>query len=292
MSKITVITPFYKGNQYLKRLTQMVKTNAENLKKEFPDCEVEFVIVNDCPEVAVDKSQAVEGAEYKIVNHEKNGGIHAARITGLDNSDGEYILFLDQDDEITDDCMAEQLKKIGDADVIVSNAYLEMEDKSLVKLYPSKYRLNKVKRLEIYTKTHNQIVSPGHCLIKREAIPTEWKTNVMQKNGADDLFLWVLMLSKNCKFVLNDEVVYTHKHTGSNLSSEGVKMSISTLEIIDFLNNIPYVSKKCISDLERSRVMQIKTAQSGKIKKLLTAAMYPDIILPAIWWKAQNYFRK
>ncbi len=292
MSKITVITPFYKGNQYLKRLTEMVKINAENLKKEFPDSEVEFVIVNDCPEVAVDESQAVEGAGYKIVNHEQNGGIHAARITGLDNSDGEYILFLDQDDEITDDCMAQQLKKIGDADVIVSNAYLELADKSKVRLYPSKYRLNKVKRLEIYTKTHNQIVSPGHCLIKRKAIPAEWKTYVMQKNGADDLFLWVLMLSKKCKFVLNEQVVYTHKYTGSNLSSEGVKMSKSTLEIIDFLNKTPYVTKKCIKDLERSRIMQIKLAGQGLLKKLATALCYPDIIVPAVWWKAQNYFRK
>ena len=292
MKKVTVITPFYKGNCYLKELSETVAKNAENLKAKFPECELEHIIVNDCPESEVDTSLLCEEANTKVVTHEKNGGIHAARVTGLNNSNGNVILFLDQDDIITDDAVASQLEKMGDADVIVSNAYLENEDKSLTLLYPTKYRFNKVKKLEIYTKTHNQIVSPGHCLIKREAIPREWIDNIMSINGADDLFLWVLMLSKNCKFVLNDEVVYTHKHTGSNLSSEGVKMSVSTLEIIDFLKKTPYVSRKCVSDLERSRKMQIKIAQGGKVKKLLTAAAYPDIILPAAFWKVQNYFRK
>jgi len=292
MKKVTVITPFYKGNCFLKNLSEMVFKNAQNLKAKFPESELEHIIVNDCPESELDVSLLSAGANTKVINHEKNGGIHAARVTGLKNSDGEIILFLDQDDVITDDAVVSQLEKMGDADVIVSNAYLENADKSLTKLYPTKYRFNKVKKLEIYTKTHNQIVSPGHCLIKRDAIPAEWIDNVMSINGADDLFLWVLMLSKNCRFVLNDEIVYTHKHTGANLSSEGVKMSVSTLEIIDFLKRTPYVSKKCVSDLERSRKMQIKIAQSGKIKKLLTAAFYPDIILPAVFWKVQNYFRK
>ncbi len=292
MKKVTVITPFYKGNSFLKNLSEIVAKNAQNLKAKFPDSELEHIIVNDCPESELDASLLSSGANTTVINHEKNGGIHAARVTGLKNSDGEIILFLDQDDVITEDAVASQLEKMGDADVIVSNAYIEDEDKNLTKLYPTRYRFNKVKKLKIYAKTHNQIVSPGQCLIKRSAIPSEWMDNIMSINGADDLFLWVLMLSKNCNFILNDEVVYTHKHTGANLSSEGVKMSVSTLEIVDFLKKIPYVSSKCRSDLERSRQMHVKMSGKNIVKKLAIAAMYPDIILPAALWKAQNYFRK
>ncbi len=54
--------------------------------------------------------------------------------------------------------------------------------------------------LNAYIFGHNRIVSPGHCMIKKTSIPIEWKQNIMEVNGSDDLFLWILMFSKGSIF--------------------------------------------------------------------------------------------
>ena len=36
----------------------------------------------------------------------------------------------------------------------------------------------------------------------------------MRTNGSDDLFLWILLFEKSYQFVINDEILYTHKYTG------------------------------------------------------------------------------
>ena len=39
-------------------------------------------------------------SRFKIIKHENNRGLSAARNTGIDNATGKYILFIDSDDWI------------------------------------------------------------------------------------------------------------------------------------------------------------------------------------------------
>lgn len=70
--------------------------------------EIELIVVNDCPEnkeLANDIEQLVKTylSSCKIpiqyIAHEKNSGACVARNTGINASTGEYIAFLDDDDE-------------------------------------------------------------------------------------------------------------------------------------------------------------------------------------------------
>ncbi|MEJ8572347.1 glycosyltransferase family 2 protein [Microbaculum marinum] len=92
MPSVSVIVPFYKDYAYVKQAVQSVL--AENL----PDCEV--IIVNDNPSDRTD--EFLRGCRFsdtvRIVTHETNRGLSAARNTGVDEAVGEIIAYLDADD--------------------------------------------------------------------------------------------------------------------------------------------------------------------------------------------------
>ena len=103
MSKISVIVPYYKGNKYLDTLKMSLDAACSN----YPD-EVEVVLVNDSPnDQVIYKNIKSDKYDLVLVNHSQNQGIHQARVTGLDKSSGEYILFLDQDDKINEKFFSE-----------------------------------------------------------------------------------------------------------------------------------------------------------------------------------------
>ena len=73
---------------------------------------IEFLIVDD---KGTDNSMDIvrriisehpRGKDVRIIEHEKNIGLGAARNTAIDNAKGEYLFFMDSDDAITLDCIA------------------------------------------------------------------------------------------------------------------------------------------------------------------------------------------
>ena len=72
---------------------------------------MECIVVDDC---GTDDSIALADnfiqhysgkIDFRILHREKNGGLSAARNTGLNEAKGEFVYFLDSDDYITPDCI-------------------------------------------------------------------------------------------------------------------------------------------------------------------------------------------
>ena len=92
---------------------------------------MECIVVDDC---GTDDSMAIverviaeyDGAiHFHIEHHHANRGLSAARNTGIAKANGEYLLFLDSDDEITADCIKLLMGKAAqnpDAEMIQGNA--------------------------------------------------------------------------------------------------------------------------------------------------------------------------
>ena len=95
MKQVSVIIPIYKVEQYLpKCLDSVINQTYKNL---------EIICVNDCSpdnSAKILEEYSKKDDRIKIVNREKNGGLSAARNSGLDVATGEYIYFLDSDDWI------------------------------------------------------------------------------------------------------------------------------------------------------------------------------------------------
>ena len=101
----------------------------------------------------------------------------------------------------------------------------------------------------------------------------------MKTNGADDLFLWILLLEKSYKFAINKEALYIHKYTGENLSESEEKMTISSLEIVDCLKKVDYVPKKDVYELKRTREFSLKLRKEKGLKRVLIMVRNFDLVM-------------
>lgn len=104
MAEISVVVPVYNVEKYLTRCIQSVMDQSY----QGP---IECVVVDDC---GTDDSMRVLDKmlndyhgpiDFKVIHHNQNKGLSAARNTGLDISKGEYVYFLDSDDAMDKDCL-------------------------------------------------------------------------------------------------------------------------------------------------------------------------------------------
>ncbi|MBR1571731.1 MAG: glycosyltransferase [Lachnospiraceae bacterium] len=262
MVDISVIIPFYNGNCYIDRIVSMVNNNVEQLGT---DIVVELLIVNDSPWVRVKEPKDSLNYTLRILNYKNNVGIQGARIRGLQEAQGNYVLMLDQDDEISDMFLLDTYSNIKEHDVCVANGEL-IRPKGNKPIYLSEKKQKLVSNLFLYAYLENRILSPGHCLIKKESIPIEWTNNPLTINGADDLALWILMLCQRRKFTYVTNKLYKHIDTGENVSSDEMNMAKSTYEACEFLSNISYVPRWVTMVMKRKIDNDVFYVQNGKDK--------------------------
>ena len=186
------------------------------------------------------------------MTNEKNSGIHTSRINGLSKSTDPFIIFLDQDDELINDAFVNLYKKArtSNADVILGNGYFEIHGNPEI-IFGNKWSHEFATKESSYILIRDFIVSPGQCLIKKKSIPDFWKENIMHDNGADDYLLWLSMFDHNSTFEICHEIIYVHKDTSINLSSDADKMNISVDNMLTLLSNKEKYSKKKFQKLKR-----------------------------------------
>ena len=105
MIKVSIIVPIYNVEPYISRCLYSVMDQTYTGP-------MECLLVDDC---GTDNSIAIVEQligdyhgpiDLKVLHHEHNRGLSAARNTGVDASSGDYVFFLDSDDAITSDCLA------------------------------------------------------------------------------------------------------------------------------------------------------------------------------------------
>ena len=113
--KVSILIPVYNTAQYLGRCLDSVLN--QSLK------EIEVIAVNDAsPDRSADilAEYAAKDPRVRIVTHEKNGGILAARVSGIRAAKSPYVTFLDADDLLAERAMELAYRKAVDtgADIV------------------------------------------------------------------------------------------------------------------------------------------------------------------------------
>lgn len=231
MSKVSIVVPLFFGKKYLKNIISMVDNNYSDILTKHLDIELELILINDCNEdCSIDKGKV--RWDISLINNQTNKGIHGSRIEGFQRAKGEWILFLDQDDYISDHYISSQMMGIENFDISICNG------KNWNRLVYDKNENFKIFDIDTFLNRGNSILSPGMTLIRKLSIPGTWTENVMTVNGADDYLLWILMSYNKCKDRYVDECLYCHINHGNNVSSDDENMTKSVQEVANIISTL------------------------------------------------------
>lgn len=122
---VSIIIPVYNVEAYLSEcIESVIKQSYEN---------IEIIIVDDGSKDrggAIADEYANDDYRIKVV-HQKNAGLSAARNTGIEKAEGEWLFFVDSDDFIEVDAVETLLETAIDNDAMVSMAtYTTVSEKS------------------------------------------------------------------------------------------------------------------------------------------------------------------
>ncbi len=114
---VSVIMPIYNGEKYI---SESIKSVIKQSYKE-----LELILIND------GSSDESESVVFKIISEnynrkiryikQENRGIAEARNQGIKEAEGEYVCFIDQDDQMETDCLEKLMQEAleSNADVVI-----------------------------------------------------------------------------------------------------------------------------------------------------------------------------
>lgn len=127
MHLISVIIPMYNASRFIKRCISSILNQTY---KNF-----ELLIINDgSTDNSLEICNKFKDQRIKIIN-QKNAGSENARLTGIKQSKGEYICFIDADDWIAKDYLQELIEpaKKYNVDLVCINHYRVLDKHGLIK---------------------------------------------------------------------------------------------------------------------------------------------------------------
>lgn len=264
MEKVSVIVPVYKGKKYMKELIKQLEICSEVAGGAV---KTELVLVNDAPGDNINNCCSSQRIDVQTIETDRNRGIHGARTRGLQYSTGEYIVFLDQDDKVYPNYIKSQLSNLGTADAVICRAVNGGRQ-----FYNHDIKFEEAVSVSYMCKKGNGILSPGQVLLRRSAISTVWKDNILQHNGADDWMLWLCMINENKIFALNQEILFEHVIDGSNYSESTLAMYESEKEVYEVIWSSGHFSEECLEQLRQAIQNGIETRlnELDKLKRIVS----------------------
>ncbi|NLJ82740.1 MAG: glycosyltransferase family 2 protein [Bacteroidales bacterium] len=213
--KVSIIIPVYNVAPYIERCLLSVLNQTYN--------NIEIILIDDCGsdnsmKIAIEliKKYKAEN-KTKIIYHECNKGLSAARNSGINASTGEYIFFLDSDDELTQNCieiLIDSAIKYKTDFVIGNYETLGGKSNNTLLRIPSSNIFSRDKILFLYQKSKWYEMA-WNKLLKRNFILNNdlyFKEDLIHE---DELWSFMLACSANSMSVINFKTYFYYIRTNS-----------------------------------------------------------------------------
>ncbi len=211
--KVSVVVPVYNLENYIEKCIQSI---LDQTYKNY-----ELILVDDgSADHSYDICQKYSESYNNIFAYsQENGGPNAARLTGVENSTGEYILFVDGDDWIESNMLEELVKKQQEsgAEIVTSGAYRGSETENSKLLDSIEEGIYKEEKLnEIYSRLliNHQFNEPGVLyflwakLFKRKLLIDALKIVPLEIRVAEDLAVLFACVVKTKSIMIVHDAYY------------------------------------------------------------------------------------
>lgn len=233
MTKVSVILPVYNVDKYLERNINCLLN--QTLK------DIELIYIDDCStdnSLSILREYAEKHPNIKVIALEKNSGAPFARNKGLEVATGEYLGFIDTDDDIDLNYYEELYKKAKE------------DDADIVKCCRKDINLD---GSIVYSKVNDEIRKKGKYYFTYEWTTAIYRASMIFENGVkfpeecikaqDIVFLNRAICVANKLSVIDNTYYNYHRREGSlnskKLSLDKIKSVITAYGIIlDNFNNI------------------------------------------------------
>lgn len=190
--KVSIIIPTYNRPTRLKRALRSIAS------QQYPN--IEIVVVDDASEdpvlPIVNEVRDEKEMDIQVLRHSENKGASAARNTGIRNSKGDFLAFIDDDDIWYPDKITKQVESLTAASDDTGLVYCEMdiinEDGEFIRRTRAKHSGNITKLL-----LRRNVIGSFSCVMVKRDI-------VNQTGLLDDRFPswqdleWYIRLSRYC----------------------------------------------------------------------------------------------
>jgi glycosyltransferase involved in cell wall biosynthesis len=206
MKLVSIIIPTYNRAELLPRAIESCLRQTHS--------EIEILIVDDC---SLDETRQVvenyKDPRIKYFLHKNNLGVAAVRNTGLLNATGEFITFLDSDDEWMPEKVAHQLEIFKNNNsaigLVFTNGYSEYENNFIInKETPSKIIYNPQE--DSFFPLWELISPPSSWMMPRAVVKEIGNFDVAMYNNWDDGDYLVRLTRVYPVYFLNENLVIWH----------------------------------------------------------------------------------
>jgi glycosyltransferase involved in cell wall biosynthesis len=263
---VTIIIPVYNVSSYIERCLGSV------LKQDFTP--LECILVDDAsPDDSMDKVKALladyQGPiTFKLIRHEVNKGLSAARNTGILESSGDYLFFLDGDDDLMESgigVLANLVVRCGNPDLVQGSSILIGEksgsDRYQIQKNIPEFTTNRVWLRKQLLKRKKIPVTAWNKLIRRDFLI---ENQLFFKEGVwhEDEHWTYFSASKVRSMAFCQIPTYEHFITsGSIMTTSGQRSIDSWFEILeDFIAHQGLDSR-----LERNTILELLFCQLVRI---------------------------
>ena len=269
--KFSVIIPVYNGEKYINR---SINSIINQTCKDW-----ELIIVNDGSKdnteiIVQDLINKNLDKKIKYIKIE-NSGPSTARNIGFDASEGEYVCFLDSDDEYDHTLFAKLMLLDPNYDVCFFG-WKEISEHSHVKYYNDSFKyVENEKGIDVVFKKFNREVWLCNCneIYKRELLINN---NIRYPEGLfmgeDACFIYTALINAKNVTSLKENLFINHIRQNSLMRSKISERDLTELDAINELirnieisNNITHEEKDNLTDMFQAYYDYVKLIITKKI---------------------------
>lgn len=255
--KFTIIMPAYNAEEFIEDSIKSV------FKQTYTN--YELIVIDDC---STDSTYEIvkKYPNIKLLQTPVNSRQGAARNIGLNNCTGDYILFLDADDEFYDNNVFEKLVSV-------------IKDKNLPDIIYGGMRItgkrdliimpNAENSLKSYRLGQNKWMNVTSLCVKNSMIQ-EHNIRFPENIRYEDVIFAFLSIDKAKNYAYTDFITYLYINRENTTTTKyNYSQSIDTVKIIEELTNLKqYICKENIPYLKQRIVEQTERLQE-RLKRVI-----------------------